>query len=241
MALKNVPFRSEVLAWNSDNLADYFRKLNYRDCEKAVKKYHIDGARFLNLTENDIQKFPKLRMPLLSKLSQDINKNEERRSIFTRKPQIPRFLEETESHEEDDGGWSSFEDDYESPNDDDPDGEDDGDYESPNEEEQALVDDAADYEPPPSNNEEALQSSILPPNSFHNTNSMYIDRPPTGKVSQQPPVPPLRPKPALPPLPTGRNHSVSLLPFFQAALFPQQFFLPVDRKGTEHLYLILSL
>uniref|UniRef100_A0A8C6HWD3 SAM domain-containing protein n=1 Tax=Mus spicilegus TaxID=10103 RepID=A0A8C6HWD3_MUSSI len=195
MALKNVPFRSEVLAWNSDNLADYFRKLNYRDCEKAVKKYHIDGARFLNLTENDIQKFPKLRMPLLSKLSQDINKNEERRSIFT------------QSHEEDDGGWSSFEDDYESPNDDDPDGEDDGDYESPNEEEQALVDDAADYEPPPSNNEEALQSSILPPNSFHNTNSMYIDRPPTGKVSQQPPVPPLRPKPALPPLPTGRNHS----------------------------------
>lgn len=108
MALKNVPFRSEVLAWNSDNLADYFRKLNYRDCEKAVKKYHIDGARFLNLTENDIQKFPKLRMPLLSKLSQDINKNEERRSIFTRKPQIPRFLEETESHEEDDGGWSSL-------------------------------------------------------------------------------------------------------------------------------------
>jgi hypothetical protein len=27
MALKNVPFRSEVLAWNSDNLADYFRKV----------------------------------------------------------------------------------------------------------------------------------------------------------------------------------------------------------------------
>ena len=27
MALKNVPFRSEVLAWNPDNLADYFRKV----------------------------------------------------------------------------------------------------------------------------------------------------------------------------------------------------------------------
>lgn len=208
MALKNVPFRSEVLAWNPDSLADYFRKLNYRDCEKAVKKYHIDGARFLNLTENDIQKFPKLRMPILSKLSQDINKNEERRSIFTRKPQVPRFQEETESHEEDNGGWSSFEeDDYESPNDDDPEGEDDGDYESPNEEEEALVDDAADYEPPPSNDEEALQNSILPAKPFPNTNSMYIDRPPTSKVSQQPPVPPQRPMAALPPLPTGRNHS----------------------------------
>lgn len=207
MALKNVPFRSEVLAWNPDNLADYFRKLNYRDCEKAVKKYHIDGARFLNLTENDIQKFPKLRMPILSKLSQDINKNEERRSIFTRKPPVPRFPEEIEIHEEDDGGWSSFEDDYESPNDDDPDGEDDGDYESPNEEEETLGDDAADYEPPPSNDEEALQNSILPAKPFPNTNSMYIDRPPTGKVSQQPPVPPQRPMAALPPLPTGRNHS----------------------------------
>lgn len=176
MALKNVPFRSEVLAWNPDNLADYFRKLNYRDCEKAVKKYHIDGARFLNLTENDIQKFPKLRMPILSKLSQDINKNEERRSIFTRKPPVPRYPEEIEIHEEDDGGWSSFEDDYESPNDDDPDGEDDGDYESPNEEEETLVDDAADYEPPPSNDEEALQNSILPAKPFPNTNSMYIGK-----------------------------------------------------------------
>uniref|UniRef100_A0A5F8AD90 Lymphocyte cytosolic protein 2 n=1 Tax=Macaca mulatta TaxID=9544 RepID=A0A5F8AD90_MACMU len=108
MALRNVPFRSEVLGWDPDSLADYFKKLNYKDCEKAVKKYHIDGARFLNLTENDIQKFPKLRVPILSKLSQEINKNEERRSIFTRKPQVQRFPEETESHEEDNGGWSSF-------------------------------------------------------------------------------------------------------------------------------------
>ncbi|CAO2642509.1 Lymphocyte cytosolic protein 2 [Lemmus lemmus] len=207
MALKNVPFRSEVLAWNPDSLADYFRKLNYRDCEKAVKKYHIDGARFLNLTENDIQKWRLggicfvssrvlLSCRILSKLSQDINKNEERRSIFT------------QSHEEDNGGWSSFEeDDYESPNDDDPEGEDDGDYESPNEEEEVVVDDTADYEPPPSNDEEALQNSILPAKPFPNTNSMYIDRPPTSKVSQQPPVPPQRPMAALPPLPTGRNPS----------------------------------
>lgn len=210
MALRNVPFRSEVLAWDSDSLADYFKKLNYKDCEKAVKKYSIDGARFLNLTENDIQKFPKLRVPILSKLSQEINKNEERRSIFTRRPQVQRFPEETEGQEED-GGWSSFEeDDYESPNDD-QDGEDDGDYESPNEEEAAPVEDDAEYEPPPSNDEEALQNSILPAKPFPPTNSMYIDRPPAGKAPQQPPVPPQRPMAALPPLPatttTGRNHS----------------------------------
>lgn len=28
MALKNVPFRSEVLAWNPDSLADYFKKVS---------------------------------------------------------------------------------------------------------------------------------------------------------------------------------------------------------------------
>ncbi|GAB5567147.1 lymphocyte cytosolic protein 2 [Prionailurus iriomotensis] len=190
MALRNVPFRSDVLAWDPDNLADYFRKLNYKDCEKAVKKHHIDGQRFLNLTENDIQKFPKLRVPILSK------------------PQVQRFPEETESHEEDNGGWSSFEeDDYESPNDD-QEGEDEGDYESPNEEEEGVpVEDDADYEPPPSNDEEALQNSILPAKPFSNSNSMYIDRPPSSKVPQQPPVPPQRPMAVLPPPPAGRSHA----------------------------------
>ncbi|XP_045140630.1 lymphocyte cytosolic protein 2 [Echinops telfairi] len=205
MALRNVPFRSEVLDWDSDSLADYFRKLNYKDCEKAVKKYHIDGPRFLNLTDNDIQKFPKLRVPILSKLSQEINKNEERRSFFTRKPQVQKFIEEPESHEEDNGGWSSFEDDdYESPNED-QDKEEDDDYESPNEEAEAALEDDADYEPPPSNDEEALQNNILPSKPF--PNSMYIDRPPTGKSPQQPPVPPQRPMAALPPPPASRNHT----------------------------------
>lgn len=67
------------------------------------------------------------------------------------------------------------EDDYESPNED-QDGEDEGDYESPNEEEEAPVEDDADYEPPPSNDEEALQNSILPAKPFPNTNSMYIGK-----------------------------------------------------------------
>lgn len=38
------------------------------------------------------------------------------------------------------------------------------------------MDDAADYEPPPSNDEEALQSSIMPAKPFPNTNSMYIGK-----------------------------------------------------------------
>uniref|UniRef100_A0A5F8GRL9 SAM domain-containing protein n=1 Tax=Monodelphis domestica TaxID=13616 RepID=A0A5F8GRL9_MONDO len=47
MALSNVPYRSEVLAWGPDELAEYFKKLNYKDCEKVVKKHHISGPRFL--------------------------------------------------------------------------------------------------------------------------------------------------------------------------------------------------
>uniref|UniRef100_A0A8C5UZ86 Lymphocyte cytosolic protein 2 n=1 Tax=Microcebus murinus TaxID=30608 RepID=A0A8C5UZ86_MICMU len=201
MALRNVPFRSEVLAWDPDSLADYFKKLNYKDCERAVRKHLIDGARFLSLTENDIQKFPKLR-GTLEQLQVAKYTSKLRPSVLT----LVSFPS-AESHEEDNGGWSSFEeDDYESPNDD-QDGEDDGDYESPNEEEEAPVEDDADYEPPPSNDEEALQSSILPAKPFPNTSSMYIDRPPSGKGPQQPPAPPQRPMAALPPPPAGRNHS----------------------------------
>ena len=29
MALRNVPFRSDVLTWDPDNLADYFRKVSF--------------------------------------------------------------------------------------------------------------------------------------------------------------------------------------------------------------------
>lgn len=32
MALRNVPFRSEVLAWDPDSLADYFRKVSVALC-----------------------------------------------------------------------------------------------------------------------------------------------------------------------------------------------------------------
>ncbi|XP_007671532.1 lymphocyte cytosolic protein 2 isoform X1 [Ornithorhynchus anatinus] len=213
MALRNIPFRTEVLGWDPEDLAEYFKKLNFKDCEKAVRKFHIDGERFLNLSDNDIQKFPKLRVPILSKLSQDINKNEERKSIFARKTPAQRFPDESDCRDEEDGGWSSFEDDYESP-DGDQDGEDDGDYESPNEEGEAAPEDEADYEPPPTNDEEALQNAILPAKPFQN--SVYIDRPASGKSPQQPPVPPQRPmavpmpgyggRSGTPPQPPPSNH-----------------------------------
>ncbi|XP_057233663.1 lymphocyte cytosolic protein 2-like, partial [Malurus melanocephalus] len=107
MDLRNIPYRSDVLSWSPDDLADYFRTLKYKDCEKVVRKHSINGQRFLNMSENDIQKFPKLRVPIVSKLSQEISKNEGRLSF------LPRWAQPQKSHEnpgyaQDDGGWSSF-------------------------------------------------------------------------------------------------------------------------------------
>ncbi|KFV75354.1 Lymphocyte cytosolic protein 2, partial [Struthio camelus australis] len=154
---------------------------------------------FQNMSENDIQKFPKLRVPIISKLSQEINRNEGRISFF---PKCILLL------------YSSFtctaqdeDDDYESP-DDDPEKEDEADYESPTEEPEEADHDSDGYEPPPSNNDEAHHNVIFPAKSLAN-NTDYIDRPSTARSSNQPPIPPQRPGPSpVPAPPGGRGASV---------------------------------
>ncbi|KFP04702.1 Lymphocyte cytosolic protein 2 [Calypte anna] len=211
MDLRNIPYRSDVLTWNPDDLAEYFKMLKYKDCEKVVRKHSINGQRFLNMSENDIQKFPKLRMPIVSKLSQEINRNEVRLSFFSKWAQTQKYPEDPGYSQEDDG-WSSFDedDDYESP-DDDQDKEDEADYESPTEEPDEADHDSDGYEPPPSNNEEAHHNVIFPAKSLANSTD-YIDRPPTNRSSLKPPVPPQRPSPSpVPASPGGRG--ASLPPF----------------------------
>uniref|UniRef100_A0A8C5RW63 SAM domain-containing protein n=1 Tax=Laticauda laticaudata TaxID=8630 RepID=A0A8C5RW63_LATLA len=68
MDLRSTPYRSEVARWSPNDLADYFRRLNFKDCEKVVRKLNITGQRFLNMSENDIQKFPKLKLTLKIKM-----------------------------------------------------------------------------------------------------------------------------------------------------------------------------
>ncbi|NXT71207.1 LCP2 protein, partial [Chaetops frenatus] len=199
MDLRNVPQRSDVLTWDPDDLAEYFRMLKYKDCEKVVRKHSINGQRFLNMSENDIQKFPKLRVPIVSKLSQEINKNEGRLSFLPKWAQTQKSPENT-GYAQDDGGWSSFDDDdddddYESP-DEDQEKEDEADYESPTEEPEEAEHDSDGYEPPPSNNDEAHHSVIFPAKSLPSSTD-YIDRPSTTRsqhqLPHQPPVPPQRP------------------------------------------------
>ncbi|NXI63858.1 LCP2 protein, partial [Anseranas semipalmata] len=185
--------------------------LKYKDCEKVVRKHSINGQRFLNMSENDIQKFPKLRVPIVSKLSQEINRNEGRMSFFPKWGQTQKCPENA-GYSQEDGGWSSFDedDDYESP-DDDQEKEDEADYESPTEEPEEAEHDSDGYEPPPSNNDEAHHNVIFPAKSLAN-NTDYIDRPPTARSSHQPPVPPQRPGPSTVPASFG-GRGASLPPY----------------------------
>ncbi|XP_074865830.1 lymphocyte cytosolic protein 2 [Carettochelys insculpta] len=190
MDLQNIPYRSVVVTWSPDDLADYFKKLKYKDCEKVIRKHSISGQRFLNMSENDIQKFPKLSMPIVSKLSQEINRNEGRISFFPKRTQTQKFAENAGCCQEEEEGWSSFEeDDYESPDDEQ---ENEADYESPTDEPEHESDD---YEPPPSNNDAAPHNVIFPAKSIP-SNTDYIDRPTTARSSPQPPIPPQRPGPS---------------------------------------------
>ncbi|NXV00900.1 LCP2 protein, partial [Cettia cetti] len=216
MDLRNVPYRSDVLTWDPDDLAEYFRTLKYKDCEKVVRKHSINGQRFLNMSENDIQKFPKLRVPIVSKLSQEINKNEGRLSFLPKWAQTQKSPENT-GYAQDDGGWSSFDDDddYESP-DEDQEKEDEADYESPTEEPEEAEHDSDGYEPPPSNNDEAHHNVIFPAKSLPSSTD-YIDRPSTTRsphqLPHQPPVPPQRPGPAPGPASFGgRNAALPAFP-----------------------------
>ncbi|OCT88497.1 hypothetical protein XELAEV_18017124mg [Xenopus laevis] len=199
MDFRNIPSCSEVSCWSPEALIEYFRDHNLRDCEKLVKKQGITGRRFLEMTENEIQKFPKLAVPMLIKIQQHMNKKDEKRSFFQKRAAIPRIPQETEFIPEDKefSDSDSFEEDYESPNEFD----DDDDYERPASENEDE-DGNGDYEPPPPNIEDTHPAICqIKPNA---TNSPYADRE-FGNSMKNPPEPPKRPGNPAPP--TNRGHT----------------------------------
>ncbi|XP_075716107.1 lymphocyte cytosolic protein 2 [Rhinoderma darwinii] len=150
------------------------------------------------MSENDMQKFPKTRIPMLIKIQQEIIKKEEKKGFFplrsetqkgypTGKLQVPypSTSHDANLSESYDGTDSdSFDDDdYEDPNE--PDNG--ADYESPAPEDEDSGNSDG-YEPPPSNNE------ILPinPSKTSSSNPDYIDRPIQSKSAIYPPNPPTR-------------------------------------------------
>ncbi|XP_015239514.1 PREDICTED: lymphocyte cytosolic protein 2 [Cyprinodon variegatus] len=165
--MSSVPYKTEVLGWNPQQLADYLKRMNLPGCDKVVLKNSINGARFVNLTDNDLQKFPKIHAPMISKLSSEISKKVPKSSIFGKK-QTTKYNEPEMTT---DGGWGEDEfddedfDDYESPYSDE-----DRDYESPDEE----LDSGNDYEPPPSEPADDLTHKLCPSQPIGDGD--YIDR-----------------------------------------------------------------
>ncbi|XP_051960345.1 lymphocyte cytosolic protein 2a [Xyrauchen texanus] len=216
MSFDGVPSKSEVMGWDSHRLADFLKRRNLSGCDKVITRHNINGQRFLSMSENDLQKFPKLHAPLISKICQEINKEKKRffppiPSIRPSQP-VPNFSQPPAEHEEQ--AWDSeefeSEDDYEDP---DSNGEDEasgGDYESPEE----GSDSDNSYEPPPIEPSDDTPQ-ICPSKPIENSD--YIDNNRNrGTNRSQPPVPPERPVPgpgiglSLPPL--GERPSIGLHP-----------------------------
>ncbi|XP_058483698.1 lymphocyte cytosolic protein 2a [Solea solea] len=163
MSSDPVPYRSEVMGWSPQQLADFMKRMNLSGCDKAVLKHSISGSRFVNMSDNDLQKFPKPYSPMIMKLSSEISKKEEKRGLFAKKT-TPRYHEPDTVDVQ---GWGEDEfddddDDYEKPN------SSDGDYESPSE------DLDGDYEPPPSEPQEDLAHNLCP--SLPIGDGEYIDK-----------------------------------------------------------------
>ncbi|XP_071362344.1 lymphocyte cytosolic protein 2a [Trachinotus anak] len=192
MSSDRVPSRLEVMGWSPQQLADYLKRMNLSGCDKAVMKNNISGSRFVNLSDNDLQKFPKLLAPMISKISCEISKKEEKRGLFGKKT-TPKYHEpdpsvaDVQGWGEDEFDDEDFDDDYESPNSGDEDGS-GGDYESPNDD----LDGANDYEPPPSEPPEDLAHKLCP--TLPIGDGDYIDNR-DNHVSSRGPPPVLCPRP----------------------------------------------
>ncbi|XP_029957311.1 lymphocyte cytosolic protein 2a isoform X2 [Salarias fasciatus] len=191
MNLDQVPSKLEVMGWSPQQLADYLRTCDLSGCDKVVLKNSISGSRFVNLSENDLQKFPKLHTPMISKISKEIGKKEKRgrMPLWKTAPKHPEPEMPTEVQ-----GWGEdefdedFDDDYESPYSGEEEGS-GGDYESPTED----LNGEGDYEPPPT--EPSEEHKLCP--TQHVGDGEYIDNRHSHVPSAgSPPV--VNPRPAIP-------------------------------------------
>ncbi|XP_031713505.1 lymphocyte cytosolic protein 2 [Anarrhichthys ocellatus] len=91
MSWNNVPSKAEVLGWSPQSLADYMRTLKLSGCDKLVMKDSISGAQFMEMTTCNLQVFPSLYIPLVTKIQSDINKGDQKAFGLTSKaPQYPK-------------------------------------------------------------------------------------------------------------------------------------------------------
>ncbi|XP_056626305.1 lymphocyte cytosolic protein 2 [Triplophysa dalaica] len=152
MSFESLPSRSEVMGWNFAILADYLKKMKLSGCDRVVMKNNMSGAKFLNMSDKDLKRFPTAHIPFITKICKDINQNNKQKKTLSKRSEPP-VLPHPESNP---GGWDSDEFEQE---------QSDSDYEEPDinncEEDNYICADAQesddDYEPPPT-----IQSSDIP-------------------------------------------------------------------------------
>nr|XP_028585676.1 B-cell linker protein isoform X1 [Podarcis muralis] len=239
MATK-LPFREECETWTAIQVADLLRQCGMHDCARIVEKLKIDGARFLNLSEYEMNRFSIMDQPQLQKIVHDIKKNDsgimskfkkfqnEQMAIICKTgkntwdrltnkppPSVPP-VDYREAEEEEQ--WSDeFDSDYENPDDhSDPEM-----YVVPTEE---NPDDS--YEPPPSEQEKKI------PAAFSCAGGEYADN---KRPSPQKPWPVTKPLPTLPSNSLSKPKKLATLPLPPAALRPIQ---PPKPKDDEADYVV---
>ncbi|XP_016316653.1 lymphocyte cytosolic protein 2-like [Sinocyclocheilus anshuiensis] len=183
MSFESVPSKSEVMGWNSGNLADYLKNMKLLGCDRVVKKNNMSGATFLNMTDKDLKKFPAAHIPFITKICRDINQNNKQKSLFHRSDhRMPP------NQEPNPGGWDSDEFDQEGS---------DNDYEEPDNSNECednyicaascdIEDDenaADDYEPPPSETPSELPSHFRVAKPLGDGD--YLDSGPRGSARPQ--------------------------------------------------------
>ncbi|XP_067321850.1 B-cell linker protein isoform X4 [Anolis sagrei] len=217
MATK-LPFREECENWTASQVADLLRQCGMHDCARTVGKLQIDGARFLNLSEYERNRFSIMDQPQLQKIVHDIKKNDSGimskfKKLTSKAP--PPSVPPVDYDEEQ---WSDFDSDYENP--DNP--SDSETYVVPSEE---NCDDS--YEPPPSEQEKKQL-----PAAFSCSGGEYADN---KRSSQQKPWPVSKPLPTLPSQSSSTVKKAATMPPPSAALKPK---LPPKLNDDEADYVI---
>nr|XP_042712723.1 B-cell linker protein isoform X4 [Chrysemys picta bellii] len=201
MATK-LPLREECENWTTLQVADLLRQIRMPESAAVVEKLDINGAKFLNISDYELNKFNIMHQPQLQKMVHDIKKNEtgimSKFKKLKNKPP-PSVPQRDYASEDEDEQWSDdFDSDYENP-----DAHSDSEmYVVPSEE---NCDDS--YEPPPTEQE---KKKI--PSSFSFSRGEYAD----NRTTHQEPLP-SRPsqsliKPKKPSKPSLPSSSATLKP-----------------------------
>ncbi|KAK5897356.1 hypothetical protein CesoFtcFv8_010426 [Champsocephalus esox] len=212
MSCNNVPSKVDVMGWNQQSLSDYMRKLKLSGCDKLVMRSSMTGEQFLQMASCELQVFPSLYVPIITKIQSDINKGEQTRAFgqISKAQKYPKQVLPAQQEEV----WDSDEFDYDS----DPDNaggvqEEDGYICALSEPQDADDTYEENYEAPP------FADTLKPPPPPRVQHSHNTD-------AASEPIPPERKSNAAYP----RTTSNSLIPQRPVYALPPQPNLPMDRS-----------